>query len=676
MPTIAAPTSISRSEKTHSPIIYIKATWADDWVFEPNLNVSRGTATTAAHDMPTLELRRWYGEGKSPHGIGKYTRTPINLDGYWVRMKLVGGDHGLYTEWVGRIETESRVTPRDGSTVQYWTAYGPLQILCKVHVGTSIWYQDAQEQTIGWLPDVNAGDRMDMRFGNRSAEKSGDSYLYGGTSAWSHYEYLEYVLKRYVQGESGPRWHIGGHSADALKSIKTLVAMSPAQSVADIVRKLISTRLGFDYQIVPVFDEDHPEDDGFEIRIFALTAKDWSVGGATLPRNPVTFDIRTSDEKHIQSAQIVNSREHRHGRIVIQGRRIVVCCSLYGAEAIPGWGINTLAGKWTAGDEATYLAGTGTPGDDPQLHDQARANERYRPVFQFFGAPADWDWNGGLARVELDPHGNTIPMSTGDYQNEVRRTLRTLPLLENVDYSTYPPTEHIPSGHKPDFRGPEVWLYDTGAGAKEGAPLALGWVSAEEAEIGVTAPGSDWGVILSASPNHRLALNHWDGAADTAREPVYDYEKMVATIALETDKRFELVYTAPDWTPEDGVIYVPAPNAELHYLAPDTVVGVDENGALKHSPSEGYVLRNDAGHMAMILAGALSRYRDARSKAEITYAGLRPYSHWLGQILRVIEAGGDTHDVDAPITAIEWNVPIEGSGKSEPTTVIRTGFAR
>ena len=41
--------------------------------------------------------------------------------------------------------------------------------------------------------------------------------------------------------------------------------------------------------------------------------------------------------------------------------------------------------------------GLGTASDTPEKHDEARTSERFRPVYQMFGAPEDWDHHAGAA---------------------------------------------------------------------------------------------------------------------------------------------------------------------------------------------------------------------------------------------------------------------------------------
>ena len=185
-------------------------------------------------------------------------------------------------------------------------------------------------------------------------------------------------------------------------------------------------------------------------------------------------------------------------------------------------------------------------------------------------------------------------------------------------------------------------------------------------------PELDWRIHVNASPNHLLARNHWTSAAATAIEPLYDWQTLVATVAIETDQRLELSSVIKDARPSDGVMVIHDDSAELWYLAPNTAVMVAGNGNLLRSPGRQVVLRNDADRLALILAGAIARYGRPRARAEIVYRGLLPMGHLLGNILTVVEQpGSDALNIQAPITAVEWEM-VGG----RPTTTVRAGFAR
>lgn len=655
--TIIAPTATPFPFPVLAPVVELKRRWSDPWEFEPDLEPVRMEAATSGHKAGSLELRRRYGRVKQPWESTYATRTSWDLLDYWVRVRLAGAQ-GLQTAWVGRIAAESRElhgSDQGPAGVQSWVAHEPLYLLDRIAVSTSHWINPQTSAgapvELGWSPSWNAFDGRGVTVGNRSAERLGASFVFGGTETWTRKDMLEYLLARFVDegGATGPAWSIGGQ-VDILAGISDTVPIGDSQSVADLLRKLTPREMGIDYRIVPT-------DDGFEVNVFALTATPVSFGGTSIPTNPRTVEVKVGESLDSIRTSIVRTREHRYAKIRVLGQRVLVCCSLRAADG-------TLLPKWTSQLEALYKAGAGAAEDDPALHDKARAADIYRPVYQAFGAPSTWNLQAGKARPSVDGAGVLQAETPADYQTKVRETLSWLPLRDGVDYGVSPAIDRNPAGHEPDLRPPVAWVYD-----EEDER----YVPAEEYGIAVSVPRADWGVFLQASPNHTLALNHFN--ADSETDPRFDYDLLVATIAMRTDERLGLEYEIPldqgeeAHGPSAGTLDIVDEMAEIWYLAPGTAVGVDENGTLRTSGGEGRVLRNDAPRLALLMAGAIARYTNERARAEIVAKGLLPWNDLLGSVLTVIETAGDTQSVQGVVTSVEW------SFVGSPQTVIKAGFA-
>lgn len=649
--TILAPSTTTIPIPIAAPVVEVKPLWSDAWRYAPDIEFVRAARNIGANDLGVCELRRRYGNVKDVFETGFSSRPTLNLMGWWVRVSFVG-EQGKQVSWIGRVEGEPRhpygsATP---SGVQHWVAYEPMQLLRKTDIARSYWLVDGAEKTLGWTPDFNARDHRGLLVGNRSATKSNGCYLFGGTDLWTHYDAVEYVLNRFANedGVSGPTWRLGGQSA-ILKRITSTVPLGETKSVADVLRTLIPPGMGVDYHVAPA------SDGGFDVAVHTLVADDVSFNGVSLPRNPNTVTLKRSKALDAVTVNIVRSRENQYGRIRVQGRRIVVCCTLLGQDG-------SLAPQWSDALEDAYMAGTGTPGDDPADHDEARKVDKFRPVYRQWGAPSDWDHQFGEASVRLNASGEVV--EGADHQNAVRRTLTWLPIREGHDYTVNvegPPADGNVSGHEADFLPPAVWLYDD---------ELQRYIPAEKADppISVSVSHTDLGVMLGANPNHVLALNRWSDAAGTEVEPVFDGAKMLATLAFESDHRLELEWEQfPAAQPSSGTLVIEDPQAELWYLAQSTVVGVDADGKFKVAGP--IVLRDDTARLSLLMAGAIARYHRERARAEITMEGLVPWGELLGQVLTVIDDGGDSQTIQGVITTVEW------TGGDRPRTIVRTGFA-
>ena len=689
--TIIGPTAQPYPRREYTAIVELKAVWADGWIIVPELEMVNASVSLASQGIDACTVRRRYGQVKHPWEAAFSAKvTWGDMAGWWLRISLIT-ENGLSPVWIGQISDESRLM--QGSAAhgprgqQIYTAYGPLQILRKIAVGQSWWNTNGRANRLDWAPGMNeCVDRANVtapterRLGNRAKDKLDGElhYLHGGDATdsdyeWTNFEYIEYLLARFCDESEtdGPAWRLDGQT-DVLKDLTGTVPMSETQTVADVLRKLIPREQGIDYVVFA-------DGDGFIVWVVTLCAEGFSFGGKTLPANPNRIVIQTDQTTDCIKMEIVKSNDHGYKKVRVLGSRMVVCCSLWGVDVVdtPEGSESTLFPKWSTAQETAYENGTGVEGDPAKLHDDYRRQDKFRPVYQTFGTHRNWNFNNWTCSPVLDKAGKLTPETvagklteeTVDYQRAARKTLSTLPLREGFDYTTDPPVDETRSGATPVFLPPAVWV-----GLVASSPafdVYVAYAPVETFNINVSALATDWGVSLSANPNHLTALNHFssNNAATTAM-PLFDYGDLVATIAFEGHYRLMLEVEMDGASPSGGVLDVKAEDAEFWYLAPNTVVGVDSAGHLQLSGTQGRVLRNDADRLELVMAGVLSRYYASRVRASITAKGLIPWPLLVGQLLTVVDTGGDTNNI--PITRVAWSQ----AGKGGSTTILHAGFAK
>lgn len=642
------------------PFVEIKRTWSAGWEIEPELELVSFRWCAAGQDLGSCELRRRYGRLKHPWETGLSPHYAWDLDNWWVRVRVATRKQ-ITLAWIGRISSQGRELFGNSvanSGIQSFTAYAPDQILRKTPVSCSYWCEGSTEAQIGWLPAFNSRDSLNRLVGNRTAQKSSGTFCFGGTRTWTRYEILEYLVQRFLNANPNmPTWSIGGQ-ADLLKGVSDTITLDRPITVAQALRKVIPTSLGIDYTVVPTAS-------GFEISVYALVANEYSFNGQSLPRNPNTVRIQLAGAIDRDKTTIVKVGDQQYGTIRIIGQRIVLCESL-------DFDTNKLEAKWTTALANTYKQGTGTEEDEAAAHDAARMKEIFRPVYQMFGAPA----GQGFSAPVLDAEGN-LTTDDADFQTIVRETLPWLPLREGVDYSESAKDEeesHNPSSFEAPLLPPMAWIVDWG--------LAR-FVPVDQVGISLSVLPTEWGVLLGASPNHRLAKFAWSEGQepyDTEWDPdapqddndkYYDYEDLVITIAYRLDQPVMMSYDVPGGG-DGSTKEIFDPGAELWLLAPYTATDIDANGYLIGSGSDLRVLRNDSQRMALLMAGAIARYAEPRARANLVLKGVFAWTDLVGQILTVVDSGeGDLHDIQAPITSVE--LTMDGN---TPLTTIKTGYAK
>jgi len=673
--TIISPTSLPIPQRVTPAIVQIRRDWTDPWRTVPELELLGASVHAGGDGLDECTLQHRYGTLKQPWETALATHGSANLTDCWIRIQMAG-NQGLQTSWIGRVSGEARDshgTSGVPSGVQKWTCLGPQQILRKIPVSRAIWWDSDRgvEQEVGWVAGLNNREGG-AQPGTRSAAKHGwgGVYLYGSDAEWTHRQYIDYLLARFADDlPQGPTWTLGGQ-CNLLDDTTEPIDWDTTQTLADMLGRLIPKNRGIDYRVAATAN-------GFEVVVFALAARDWQFGNATLPRNPdhvYCYTSRTAD--NIQTT-VVRTADHRVRRINILGRRIVVCCTL---ENDDDAGIANLKGLWDTFLEGAYDGGTGNHADPAEAHDLARKQDKYRAVYQNFGAPRDWDHNtgdNGGAAPQLDPAGKLQPAAgvypSADYQNQIRSTLDWVPLREGWDYSQDPAVERAWPGGTAERSPPMVWCVRTNPfyGVVPGVPdLAYLPIEAEDMDVSVL-PG-ELGVRIDCSPNHLLAEGHFGFAEETLVEPQDNWEELIVTLAFESDQRFKLTKDFPgggDPLAADGAIDIEVPDAECWYLAPHTMVGVDGDFQPLRSGAAPRILRADSDRLELAMAGAISRYFTERGRAEIVIKGYVPAGDLLGRILMGINSGGGGQWVEAPITSVTWQ------GGKGPTTTISAGFA-
>ncbi len=680
------------------PIIEQKATWADTWTRSTDLEILRFDIKSGGNDgISTAEVKRRYGTIKQPNETTYHTLTTLDLaasGGTWIRISLLGNDTNStpILAFMGTVDGQANqlrgenvlISGTTGSQissgVQNWTVSGGLRILQKLVVSESIFVNGSANDVsrVGWLPDMNSRDAHGMIVGNRSTDaydprSSGTySFIYGAVgnataNIWSHLQYVTYLVQNFIQNDTGPKWTLGGAST-LLNAMETTIEFEACESALSMLRKLIPPKYGVDFAVIPTKDNGTVSSDGYQIYVYALLGEDLTINGVTYPKNPNTLTVKRDDQLFFTEAHLVESTARRVDKIRVMGKRIVVCGTLAATANDP-----TLVPKWSATLEADYIADTGADIDET---DRRKNKDKYRDVYRKFGAPVDWDLDGSTIPTAHIPGswakecGTDGTLSSGgQFQNLVRHTLNFTPLREGFDYSTNPPTDTTLADSEPEFKPPIAWVVDPEPDGG-GDPV---YVQCDLVGMHIHSSPHDWGLFVEASPNHLLALNNFTNSADVTISPKYDYNTLVATIAIPVDHRIQLGYDVPTaLAAGDGsIMTVVDEGAELWVILESTAYDVDDDGTLLFTPSE-MIVRDDTDRLALALTGLVARYINERVKARLVFKGFQPLGGLIGNILSVVQQGDEITNIGGPVTSVEW---IQGSNGNSPQTIFSAGYA-
>lgn len=637
-----------------------------EWEYRSDLSFVEAVDHASARDLGRCAIRRRYGQVKEPHEADFQTRTVRDLMGHFVRVR-VATDDGLFPIWYGYVANDAREVygaAQGDSGVQTWTAYGLNYLLRKAHVHESYWNQGSELNVLGWVPDFNIRQPDRSLVGNRGEPVTGVQY-FGGDAIWKRWEMIEYLLAHFPPF-IGVEANFGVTGMTEVLNGEESIVVRRGSSVHDIINEIISPRRGVDWRLV--LNEDAAENPEFEVQVFTLAPESSTYGGVTIPANESVVDLQSSEMVRTPRVRIERTESQRYRRIAVVGERIVVACSLWssGHPQAPAGADGSLATKWSTALEQRYKDGNSATSSNPTANDYFRSSPQFEPVYQDFGALEAWDRNGGKASPLFNDSMQLIPGEVAAWQDLQRAMLDWLPLFEHLDYSN--PSNPVSRGadsQPGDLMKPRAWIMGPDGEfdfltAKRGQHLI------EDIGTSVYVNHKDFALRLQSSPNHWIAKNHFDGAKKTLTEPAYDYDDLAFTIAYEHDMAFALVV---DTGAGDGTMVVEVPDAQLWYLAPDTILDIDSEGKLVTSGAAPVILRDDRERLDYFMAGALARYGADRGRASVTIKGWDPTLGLIGQILRVSEGDTDAGRIAAPVTSVQW------TNERDPTTIVSTGYA-
>ena len=175
---------------------------------------------------------------------------------------------------------------------------------------------------------------------------------------------------------------------------------------------------------------------------------------------------------------------------------------------------------------------------------------------------------------------------------------------------------------------------------------------------------TDRGFALKGKYNHLFGLGHFT-ATTSEDTPVYDYESLVATVAIDTDLRLEQEVS---FTPEgevERVMVIECHDAEYWYIVPGTIVRGEDGEFTRTTSLE--IVRDDSAKVKALASLAAAWYGVYRAAVRLDLQRIGFFAP-IGGIVEEITSAWHKEPVNTVLTSRTWDF-------QRQSTTIETGYA-
>lgn len=692
----------------YDALVYTRRRWDDEWEILPNLYPLEVTWSVAP-TLPVATLELDYGRirqsyrhlddaGNEVHGFGDVFKTAATgLVGSYIKIEC----HTLISEnlpieltrvWHGIIEEahdeQGAVDQQTGLTTGHVTlvAYG-LEKLLADHQVLGATCQGLAKVDVPL--DFNRAGPRGVE-GNRSPDPFLGSYLFATAPStaktWSSRNIVEYLLAHQSpQDEAGAGklvWGVDVVDARYIPDEDTPLLKCESASVYSLLSQVIDRRRGIFWWV-------EVDDDILVIRVNSINENDIIGNKITIPGNSRQIDLQY-DTDPLTNVAVNTSDLPRYHQVLCRGPRIR-CVGTFSDQD------GTLEPAWSTADETAYEAGgtphpANTPVKRKQIrNDGVRRAPKLAKVYRVFRVPEDWDGQvgdglgGDLAPLFVDQFGATL-----DHCYMALAFEQSMPIIEGVDYEgtriragvvaldTINEREMRPLCFlRRPSKTDEPYKYQLA----EGTATEVERSNARENEriqchLGVPQETLTLQLDVQGQPQHAIAYSDFTPLAEDRAVGRFDWREAVFTASIESQTHTEARWPNPAHASDAVRVKLIHAGDQYyqHYVAPSTVIGIDEDG---------YLVTSDGGWIPTLgdPLNPLPYLEDLAQIAGVWYTEhhyvLRLESYRLKADSDVplggliVQAGGGPVDpghrmrVGAPITQIKFVYP-RGDGSRTP----------
>lgn len=728
------------------PVVYTRANWADAWIEDTTIQCVHATWSTG-RSFSTATLVRYYGRFQSYVDEAPEIRDKDpDMPKRFVKIKIptekpANSIDYEYREWFGVMDlveddqhgvelVANPVAPGDPPTfsaiangVQTVTCFGMEKLLAESPITNSYFLNGTGSVTeLKRGLATNKGEKWNASVLKHFSLVTGfSSYLFdsretslGTMTPWTTADVVEYLLANHTPVDK-----------DGVAQIKYFVdvAKLPAwdrptvnldgNTVFDLLNELIGPKHMLTWRVSGVSEITN----WVILEVISMTRE-------TITLEPVNANYTPSLEPNAHIIQVVSDRDQattvsikdtgiaKFDQVIFRGprKRSVFTVSIADGTLDTMWGPFTGGGnpyqdRYEAGASADASYAGASLQDQAKLNGVVRSDQSLDNVFSRFGlGGTTWngeagDGEGGTALVYVFPDGaggnetfyfqdlyfeSNLPLIRGiDYSGDAVATgvhvfdeYQRRQEIEPLVFFKAPGTSRWIAGDKISVYGLELKI-----NGDENNSFSVSFQTDREA-------AKFW---LKVSGDHQHAIAYTDFTPLDADEPCgqWDYRDACVTVSCLWDAHVEGRYPADEDLPDGDVVrrkvIEVGDEYSLTYVAPNTVVGVDETsaGALKRSTGGWIPSESDVKYPPRVLESA--------AKVAFTYWGrshkllgirthrlLSPSKLDVGFLIQSIgdfnSKDGHYQELDVVITQISIAWPVDEKPQA-PTMTIETGFA-
>ena len=687
MPTNIVDTATAR-------YVEVKESWDDPWT-EIDYLTPLSADTMLGPEIGTATFRYDFGTILREGTTTAAAFEPLDILDQYIRITVDYEGQGPTVVWVGVITDEATTytNPAEVMGYQDYTARELGYILDRIIISDA--YAESagtvtERVRIEVVPDFNRRGRSGKVYGNKTSStyefatgKSSPIFgrqwnvdsTYETTRTWNADEAVDYIFKAHLYDQPF------AYTSSTLIEGLVDVWKQEGKSIWAILSDILSRRNGFVFYL----DSDGGDGD-ITLNVNTVTKDAITTGTHTIPANTdqTSLELPTDEPfTHLFGPLTFRrSTVNRFDTYEAIGEPIL-CTGTFWFDDSSG----QIVSAWSSDLEDDYKEGGAGAGYEEK--DVYRADDKFDTVYGSFQLKSSWD--GTLQSdafwIRLDDDGtvNTGPdegFPALAYTLMDTRFERNTPFEVGVDYTASTPTvlDGFTASDYTDAIGYISMLgvlYDDTDGDVHDKTQKYYYLNrlnecnediSTNASIGPSP--SHFGFVIRCSPRHFIAAGDMtDSDGETRTLPEVSWKDIEITASAYAPFRVRYKANAPGVTTPDIAkkLTVYISDAELHYIAPSTVVGVDEDGnALEYGGTSDFI-RDDRPQLKKIVGSAMAWYGQERQVVTIPIYRLQSWVN-IGQMLTEITGWAGTIEVGTVVSRISYSFDDPGM------TTIMTGF--